>query len=108
MVIVIRQDHVVYRHRSMNALECQKVHEAVRWRPVVVQGSAVVVYPQITTKVVVVVVVAVDEEDNIQIGRLVVHVDRYIMGMVRAEGNNIIHRKVCSTSQCDLNKAKIK
>lgn len=30
------------------------------------------------------------------------HVDRHIMGTVRAVGNNIIHRKVCSTSQCDL------
>lgn len=35
-------------------------------------------------------------------GHQVVLEDQHIMGMARDEGNNIIHRKVCSTNQCDL------
>lgn len=35
-------------------------------------------------------------------GHRVVLEDQHIMGMVRDEGHNITHRKVCSTNQCDL------
>lgn len=48
----------------------------------------------------VVVVVDVDHR-NLDVW-LAHHGDPHIMGTVRAVGNNIIHRKVCSTSQCDL------
>lgn len=50
---------------------------------------------------VVVAVVVVVVAHHILDDRLVRHVVQHIMGTVRAEGNNIIHRKVCSTSQCD-------
>lgn len=42
----------------------------------------------------------VADRHRMRVGRLG-HVARRIMGMVRAEGNNITRRKVCSTSQCE-------
>lgn len=49
----------------------------------------------------VVAVMVVDGHSNLD-DRQAVPVGQHIMGMVRAEGNNTIHRKVCSTSQSDL------
>lgn len=46
---------------------------------------------------------AVAEGHNHPLGHQIVHVVQHIMGTVKEEDSNIIHRKVCSTSPFEQN-----
>lgn len=96
VVVNVEPDHEAYpRHMAMDD------HVAL---PI---GMAVIaVVTQKVTEVIVRVVSevrivgTVGDLRQMRVDRLG-HVVRRIMGMVRAEGNNTTHRKVCSTSQCE-------
>lgn len=79
--------HVVYHRHIMNI-----VHVALKDQVVVDVVQAAVVAAEVME------VVDLHTLDD----RQVVHGVLRIMGMEKVEGNNIIHRKVCSTSQSDL------
>lgn len=99
-IVVLVQE--VYHRRIMKELVVLKVVVVV----VVVDVMLVVKVGEVTVVVAVVVVchpvVVVDVIRTILDDHLVRLEDLHIMGTVRAEGNNITHRKVCSTNQCDL------
>lgn len=82
MEIVVR-GHVAYRRRNMNEVDEELLIEVqlVHLLPFRAQVDAIL-------------------DDNQ--GHQVVPEDQHIMGMVRDEEDNITHRKVCSTNQCDL------
>lgn len=89
--------HEVYLHHFMNG------HVVVKEVVVVVEVDIAVICPK---AVVVQIMVAVDDHQPIQVVLQIVQGDRHIMGTEKAEGNNITHRKVCPTSQCELDRTQ--